>query len=147
MANMATSAFSSLASAWNLTATSAPVKGGNWIQLHQTATRSFGKLDPVCVCFLQLVSKRYPLKAVRTLEQKKQKKKEIIPFGQNLLVSITSSTRQNCRSRFSQFFQKQKSCFNSVYVHTAQIFRKMTLFSLTKLKTKALFSKCLYFCE
>ena len=65
----------------------------------------FGELDPVPVCFLQLVGKQYPLKAVRTLkkkkrerererererkrERKKWKKKKIIPFRQNLLGSI-----------------------------------------------------------
>ena len=36
---------------------------------------------------LQLVGKRYPLKAVRTLEKRKKKKK-IIPFRQNVLGSI-----------------------------------------------------------
>ena len=36
----------------------------------------FGELDPVPMCFLQLVGKRYPLKAVRTLEKKKKKKKK-----------------------------------------------------------------------
>ena len=41
------------------------------------------------MCFLQLVGKRYPLKAVRTLKRKKKwKKKKIIPFRQNLLGSI-----------------------------------------------------------
>ena len=30
----------------------------------------FGELDPVTACFQQLVGKRYPLKAVRTLEKK-----------------------------------------------------------------------------
>ena len=51
-----------------------------------------GELDPEPVCFLQLVGKRYPLKAVRTLTKKKKKrkwkKKKIIPFRQNLLGSI-----------------------------------------------------------
>ena len=42
------------------------------------------------MCFLQLVGKRYPLKAVRTLNKtkKKWKKKKISPFRQNLLGSI-----------------------------------------------------------
>ena len=55
----------------------------------------FGELDPVPMCFLQLVGKRYPLKAVRTLEKKKKKKerkkwkkKKIISFRQSLLGSI-----------------------------------------------------------
>ena len=48
----------------------------------------FGELDPVPVCFLQLVGNWYPLKAVRTLEKKKEQKKKIIPFRQNLLGSI-----------------------------------------------------------
>ena len=50
----------------------------------------FAELDPVPVCFLQLVGKRYPLKAVRTFENEKEKrkKKKIIPFEQNLLGSI-----------------------------------------------------------
>ena len=30
----------------------------------------FGELDPIPVCLLQLVGKRYPLKAVRTLQEK-----------------------------------------------------------------------------
>ena len=34
----------------------------------------FGELDPVPVCFLQLVGKRYPLKAVHTLKKRKKKK-------------------------------------------------------------------------
>ena len=48
----------------------------------------------MCVCFIQLVGKRYPLKAVRILEEKKNEKKKqnnkkkIIPFRQNLLESI-----------------------------------------------------------
>ena len=43
------------------------------------------------MCFLQLVGKRYPLKAVRTLKKKKKRKwkeKKIIPFRQNLLLNI-----------------------------------------------------------
>ena len=40
------------------------------------------------MCFLQLVGKRYPLKAVRTLKEKKWEKKKVIPFRQNLLGSI-----------------------------------------------------------
>ena len=36
----------------------------------------FGELDPVPVCFLQLVGKRYPLKGVRTLKKKKEVEEE-----------------------------------------------------------------------
>ena len=36
----------------------------------------FGELDPVTACFQQLVGKRYPLKAVRTLEKKTKKKRK-----------------------------------------------------------------------
>ena len=50
---------------------SALVKGGNWIQLHQTAAHTV-ELDQVPECFLQLVVKRYSLKAVRTLVKKKK---------------------------------------------------------------------------
>ena len=40
--------------------------------------------------FLQLIVKQYPLKAVRTLGEKKEKRKKnkVIPFRQNLLGSI-----------------------------------------------------------
>ena len=53
----------------------------------------FGELDPVPVCFIQLVGKQYHLKAVRTLKKKikkkkKWKKKKIIPFRQSLPGSI-----------------------------------------------------------
>ena len=66
----------------------------------------FGELDPVPVCFLQLVCKWYPLKAIshtnrrrrrkkkkkkkkkRRRRRKKQQEKRIIPFRQNLLGSI-----------------------------------------------------------
>ena len=48
----------------------------------------FGELDPAPVCFLQLVDKRYPLKAVRILVIKEKWKKKNIPFRQNLLRSI-----------------------------------------------------------
>ena len=34
------------------------------------------------------MGKRYPLKAVRTLKEKKWEKKKVIPFRQNLLGSI-----------------------------------------------------------
>ena len=44
----------------------------------------FGELDPVSACFLQLVGKRYPLKAVRILVIKEKWKKKHIPFRQNL---------------------------------------------------------------
>ena len=37
----------------------------------------FGELDPVPVCFLQLVGKRYPLKAVSHTKKKKEKKEEV----------------------------------------------------------------------
>ena len=47
------------------------MKGGNWIQLHQTAAHTV-ELDQVPECFLQLVVKRYSLKAVRTLVKKKK---------------------------------------------------------------------------
>ena len=47
----------------------------------------FGELDPVSACFLQLVDKRYPLKAVRILVIKEKWKKKNIPFRQNLLRS------------------------------------------------------------
>ena len=69
---------------------SAPVKGGNWIQLHQRATRSFWwARSSTCMFFLQLIVKQYPLKAVRTLGEKKEKrKKKLNPFRQNLLGSI-----------------------------------------------------------
>ena len=36
----------------------------------------FGELDPVPVCFLQLVNKRYPLRAVRTLKKKGEAEEE-----------------------------------------------------------------------
>ena len=36
----------------------------------------FGGLDPVPVCFLQRVGKRYPFKAVRTLKKKKKREKK-----------------------------------------------------------------------
>ena len=36
----------------------------------------FGELDPAPVCFLQLVGKRYPLKAARILERKEGEAEE-----------------------------------------------------------------------
>ena len=40
------------------------------------------------MCFLQLVGKRYPLKAVRTLKKKEVEEEENYLFRQNLLGSI-----------------------------------------------------------
>ena len=50
----------------------------------------FVELDLVPVCLLQLVGKRYPFRAVRTLlkKKKKLKKKKMISFRQNLLGSV-----------------------------------------------------------
>ena len=39
------------------------------------------------MCFLQLVNKQYPLTAVRTLKEEKEKKKKYIPLRENLLGS------------------------------------------------------------
>ena len=78
----------------------APVKGGNWILLNQL----FGELDPVPVCFLQLVDKRYPLKAVRTRKKKEVEEEENYslqtePTWEHKALSGTDSIlRARCKS-------------------------------------------------
>ena len=70
---------------------SAPVKGGNWIQLHRRATRSFWwARSGTCVLFTAN-GQTIPFKnCSHTWGKKleKQKKKKSIPFRQNLLRSI-----------------------------------------------------------
>ena len=51
----------------------------------------FDELDPVSVCFLQLVGKEYPLKTVRTLEKKKSIPLQTEPTWEHKALSGTDS--------------------------------------------------------
>ena len=55
---------------------SAPVKGGTRFSYTRKQRATFGEIDPVPVRFLQLVGKRYPLKAASKVEKTKTNKKQ-----------------------------------------------------------------------
>ena len=69
----------------------APVREGTGSSYTKERRALFVELDSVPVCFLQLVSKGHPLKAVRTLEKKKKTEKKrrrsrkLFPSGRTYL--------------------------------------------------------------
>ena len=89
--------------------------GSNYIREQRAL---FGELDPAPVCFLQLVGKLYPLKAVCTLEKKeKQKQKKIIPFRHirsRLCLKISYSS-----SSGSPFFSSVGTVFKGYRLPTS----------------------------